>query len=197
MELVYTPGCGVEIETSIYGKKEKQPDMMLFINGSFGVGKTAVAERLVARLPGSLLYDPELVGASLRRIVQAIDSPEDFQDIPLWRPLTVATARMLRETYERDLIIPMTIWRADYFEEIVGTLRRSEPELYHFCLTARAETIYARLRERGAEPGWWEWERVERCVNAFHSPFFARHLPTDDKTLEEIVQEILAVVAAS
>lgn len=171
--------------------------MMLFINGAFGVGKTAVAERLVARLPNSLLYDPELVGAALRQIVKPIDYPEDFQDIPLWPPLTVATARLLREQYGRDLFIPMTIWRADYFEQIVGALRRCEPEVHHFCLTARAETIYARLRERGAKPGWWEWERVERCVAAFQSPLFAQHLPTEDKTPDELVAELQAAVAAS
>lgn len=170
--------------------------MILFINGSFGVGKTAVAERLTARLPNSLLYDPEIVGAALRQIVEPLDYPEDFQDIPLWRPLTVATARMLRASYGRDLVIPMTIWRADYFEEIVGALRRSEPDVHHFCLTARAETIYARLRERGAGPGWWEWERVERCVAAFQCPLFARHLPTDDKTPDELVEQVLSAVAA-
>ena len=43
--------------------------MIVFINGPFGVGKTTVAERLVGRLPGSLLFDAELVGSFLRRIV--------------------------------------------------------------------------------------------------------------------------------
>jgi len=35
--------------------------VIIFINGSFGVGKTTVAEKLVSRLPDSLLYDPEEV----------------------------------------------------------------------------------------------------------------------------------------
>jgi hypothetical protein len=170
--------------------------MMLFINGAFGVGKTTLAERLVARLPNSLLYDPELVGAALRQIVKPIDYPDDFQDIPLWPSLTLETARLLRERYGCDLVIPMTIWRVDYFEQIVGALRRSEPDVYHFCLTASAETIYGRLRERGAGPGWWEWERVERCAAAFQSPLFARHLATDDKTPDALVAEILMAVAA-
>jgi dephospho-CoA kinase len=32
--------------------------MIIFINGSFGVGKTTVAEMLVKRISNSLLFDP-------------------------------------------------------------------------------------------------------------------------------------------
>ena len=32
--------------------------MIILVNGSFGVGKTTVAELLVNRIPNSLLYEP-------------------------------------------------------------------------------------------------------------------------------------------
>jgi hypothetical protein len=47
---------------------------MVFINGPFGVGKTSVANVLVERIPGAMIYDPEKVGSFLRsRILTRLD----------------------------------------------------------------------------------------------------------------------------
>jgi AAA domain len=126
--------------------------MIIFINGAFGVGKTTVAELLVSHLPNSLLYDPEEVGGALSRIVRSIVTCDDFQDIPMWRPLVVATAQLLKEAYGRTLVVPMTIWRQDYLDEVMTGLRRIEPELFHFCLTAPKEIIQERLYRRESTP---------------------------------------------
>ncbi len=167
--------------------------MIIFINGAFGVGKTTVAELLVSRLSNSLLYDPEEVGGALSRIVRPIAIFDDFQDLPAWRPLLVTTARLLKETYGRTLIMPMTIWRRDYFNEVMTGLRQFEPELFHFCLTATEETVRQRLHQRESSPQAFVWtlQRVERCVTAFASPVFAIHLATDNQTPEEIATAIL------
>ena len=36
--------------------------MIVWINGAYGVGKTSVAKRLVARSRHAMLIDPELIG---------------------------------------------------------------------------------------------------------------------------------------
>ncbi|MDQ6661003.1 MAG: AAA family ATPase, partial [Chloroflexota bacterium] len=72
--------------------------MIIFINGAFGVGKTTLAEMLVQRISNSLLFDPEIVGFFLRAIVSPIETFDDFQDLPMWRPLVVTTAQMLLQT---------------------------------------------------------------------------------------------------
>jgi deoxyadenosine/deoxycytidine kinase len=69
--------------------------MIIFINGSFGVGKSSVAELLIKKVPNSLLFDAEEIGYMLRKIYKHIDNPEDFQDFPAWRDLTVKTAAHL------------------------------------------------------------------------------------------------------
>ena len=119
--------------------------MIILINGSFAVGKTTIAELLVQRLYHSLLYDPEIVGSGLAYIVKPIETFTDFQDLTAWRPLVLETARVLKQVYGRTLVVPMTLWHRPYFEEISVGLRQIDPHLYHFCLTARKETLLKRL----------------------------------------------------
>lgn len=166
--------------------------MIVFINGAFGVGKTTAAERLVEMLPNSLLFDAEEVGYFLHKVLRSIDQPDDFQHYPMWRSLVVTTAKLLQQTYDRDLIMPMTIWHLPYFDEVVGGLRRIEPAFYHFCLTAPVTIIQERLRRRGTEPGSWSWVRAERCHAAFQSPLFDWRIPADTTSSEEIAATILA-----
>ena len=42
--------------------------MVVFINGSFGIGKTTVARLLAAQLPNSSVFDPEHIGVVLSRL---------------------------------------------------------------------------------------------------------------------------------
>ncbi len=171
--------------------------MIIFINGAFGAGKTTVAELLVQSIPNSLLYDPEVVGAALRYIVQPIVQFDDFQDLPPWRPLVVETARQLLKTYGRTLIVPMTLWNKAYFLEIMDGLRTFEPQLFHFCLTATESTLLKRLQNRPSSPQAFAWacERIERCVTTFQDDMFAVQLATDDRTPEQLVAEILSQVS--
>ncbi len=64
---------------------------VIWLNGAFGVGKTTVARALAAELTDALIADPEDIGRMLRKVVPAAVRTSDFQDIPSWRRLTVAT----------------------------------------------------------------------------------------------------------
>jgi len=66
--------------------------MLIWINGAFGAGKTSVARELSRRFPDAMEFDPEQIGFMLRRMIAARDRPSDFQDVDLWRELTVRTA---------------------------------------------------------------------------------------------------------
>ena len=173
--------------------------MIILLNGSFAVGKTTTAELLVQRLYHSMLYDPEIVGTGLSHIVRPIETFTDFQDLTAWRPLVIETARVLKQVYGRTLIIPMTLWHRPDFEEIATGLRQIDPCFYHFCLTARKETLFKRLAQRQHEHSEqvlaWIQERFQRCVVAFESPAFAIQIPTDEKSPEEIVEEILVILS--
>ena len=68
--------------------------MIVWLNGTFGCGKTTAAAELRSLIPSSRLFDPETVGSMLRP--NLADYPvSDFQHWPSWRPLVVATATEL------------------------------------------------------------------------------------------------------
>ena len=72
--------------------------VIIWINGGFGAGKTTLAEELHRRLPDAVVYDPEDVGLMLWKWMR----PDgDFQHLPSWRELVVATALSLRRHRNR------------------------------------------------------------------------------------------------
>ena len=97
--------------------------MIIMINGAFGVGKTTTAEALHAKIPNSMIFDPEIIGGMLRYVIphqiqQVEATTGDFQDFVLWKELTVETAKRLTRHYNMHLIVPMTIRELPYFEYI-------------------------------------------------------------------------------
>jgi deoxyadenosine/deoxycytidine kinase len=170
--------------------------MIIFINGSFGVGKSSVAEIVTEKIPNSLLYDAEEVGYMLRKIYKPIDDPEDFQDLPIWRELVVKTADALKRQYRRTLIMPMCIWNETYFNEVIPGLKTIDSNFYHFCLLANRETVINRLKQRNdtQKVNAWAIERLDKSITAYQSEKFDTKIFTDNKPIDEVANEIIANV---
>jgi len=176
--------------------------MIIMINGAFGAGKTTTAERLHRSLPDSMIFDPEEVGYMLRKLFpeeirKVEERTDDFQDLALWRVVTVQTAAELKRHYIKHLIVPMTIYKQLNFDYIYAGFKSIDPDCYHFCLSASAETLYQRLAQRGDPIGGWSFQRVEKCVQAFESSRFDEKIETDGKTTDEIIHHILAKISFS
>jgi adenylylsulfate kinase-like enzyme len=163
-----------------------------WLNGAFGVGKSTTAKALEKQWPGSYRFDPEQIGFMLRKVIPRDCQTGDFQDLPLWREMTVATVTDLAQTCKRPIIIPMTIVVPQYFDEVVGELRRNNLDLHHFTLVGSRTTLNKRIRRRWLLPEAKRWVRaqMERCVSALESPEFAVHIQTDNRNVKEIVKEI-------
>lgn len=165
---------------------------VIWLNGAFGAGRSTVARALAAELPDALVVDPEDIGRMLRRVVPPAVRTSDFQDIPSWRRLTVATIESLLRDHEVPLIVPMAVVDPAYFDETVGRLRRSGITVHHFALVAGPKTIRRRLLWRLSPPRatWWALRRVERCIRELRSPLFATHVDTDGRCVPDIVATI-------
>ncbi|MFD9410264.1 NUDIX domain-containing protein [Streptomyces sp. NPDC059989] len=128
--------------------------MIVWINGTFSAGKTSTARELTGILPDSTLFDPEFIGDALRVLLprKRLAEVSDYQDLPSWRRLVVDTAAAMLAELGGVLVVPMTLLRQEYRDEIFGGLAARRIPVRHVLL-APAETI---LRERIAtreEPG--------------------------------------------
>ncbi|MGW1913779.1 NUDIX hydrolase [Streptomyces sp. NPDC002076] len=119
---------------------------VVWINGAFGAGKTTTARELIELIPNSTLFDPEVIGAGLRHLLPAKRLAEvgDFQDLPIWRRLVIDTVAAMLAELGGTLVVPMTLLRQEYRDEIFGGLAARRIPVHHLLL-APAETI---LRER-------------------------------------------------
>lgn len=178
--------------------------MIVWLNGSFGVGKTTTAAALSARWPEAIVFDPEVLGVGLRLWTPGDAVVQDFQDITLWRDLVVTTAAGLVAEWGRPLIVPMTVLRPAYFDEIVGGLRGAGQEVHHFCLTAPADVLRERAENRGrTNPEFSSMSDVQRReaqvwiesrwaeYDAFDARF-AVHLDTTHGDADAIADQIAA-----
>ncbi|MFJ2055641.1 NUDIX domain-containing protein [Streptomyces sp. NPDC087908] len=120
--------------------------MIVWVNGAFGAGKSSTARELVDLIPNSTLYDPEVTGGGLRGLLPAkrLAEVEDYQDLPIWRRLVVDTAAALLAELGGVLVVPMTLLRQEYRDEIFGGLAARRIDVRHVLL-APEETI---LRQR-------------------------------------------------
>lgn len=121
---------------------------IVFINGPFGVGKSTVAELLAQQMPETVLFDPETIGTYLAHTLGREALGDDYQDLPLWRHLFVDIALRLQQDWRPNLVIPMNLWRHDYFSEIVIGLRRNGTRVSGFRLTCSPDTLRARILAR-------------------------------------------------
>lgn len=175
--------------------------MIIMLNGAFGVGKTTTARRLVAELPGALLYDPEIIGFVIKRLNRVVPlaggRTGDYQDMPSWRRLSVTTAALLRRCSRRTLVVPMTLAWPLYFREIRDGLRQIDPDLHHFCLTASSATIHQRLLARGEQPGSWAFQQTQRCVETLRAQEYGQHIDTEQHDPARVVRVILKQIGVS
>jgi deoxyadenosine/deoxycytidine kinase len=169
--------------------------MIIMINGAFGVGKTSVANELQKTINNSMIFDPEEIGYMLRNIItediaHPSEKTDNFQDYQLWKVFVVNVASHLIMTYDKNLIVPMTIINKGYFEYIFNGFKEIDERTFHFCLTAKQETIYERLRKRGESEGNWCFQQTRKCMDGYNDSCFEQFIDTDNVSVNEIVKII-------
>lgn len=175
--------------------------MIIFINGSFGVGKTTVSRLLVQQLPRSVLFDPEPVGVVLLRLRRAWPSSprvDDFQDLAAWRAASIRLIGLVRQL-RGTVIVPMTFSHLPYLDQFLSAVRRRDREIFHFCLTAPLAVVVQRLRSRETQSGPTEWQlrRAAECCQAHQRAEFAEHVSTERRSPQEVANDILGRLRAA
>jgi len=165
-------------------------DMILWINGAFGSGKSTAAYELHRRLPDSFVYDPENVGYFLRKNEPPQMKSPDFQNEPLWRSFNLQMMKNISEHYGGTVIAPMTLNNPAYYEEIIGGLRKSGVRVDHYVLWAGREVLLKRLRGRLDGKNSWAAGQIDICLRGFDNPLFENRINTEKLGVGEIVEQI-------
>lgn len=167
--------------------------MIIWINGSFGVGKSTIAENLKSKIANAIVYDPEKIGEFLFNTMP--DKKDDFQDYELWRILNLEILKNLNKSYD-TIIVPMTITNKSYYNEIIGKLRNNNIVVQDFILIATKSKIVERLDKRKNSTGW-AYGQVDKCIEAFTKNIKGYKIDTNDSNVEEITFKILDILKNS
>lgn len=119
--------------------------MIVWLNGTFGAGKTTTAGELVQVLPQARLFDAEQVGYMLGHVPDLPDLG-NFQHWPPWRHLVVETASQLLDYVGGTLVVTQTVLVEQYWEEIRSGLERAGIPVHHFVLHSDPETMERRIK---------------------------------------------------
>ncbi len=167
--------------------------MLIWINGTFGVGKTQTAHELRRKLPGSVIADPEILGFGIQRMYPP-ELRTDFQDTPWWEPAVAAILTDLSRKHSGDVIVPMTIHNEERHKRIIDTIHAAGIDIQRVTLLASPATIRARLRSRMEGSDSWALAQYPTADAALRGPLFSPHIITDDLTLPEVVERIGSLI---
>lgn len=130
--------------------------MIIWINGTFGVGKTTTAQALVAGCDDFRLFDPEEVGFMLTRSLTERHI-EDFQDLSAWRALVPVVAQQLSRHTGQNLVAVQSVLKHNYWLELRRTFENLDETVLHVVLDADAQTLKRRIDGDCIEPGARQW----------------------------------------
>lgn len=129
---------------------------MIWINGTFGVGKTTAGMALVDGLPALRHFDPEVVGYMLAYSLKD-QAFTDFQDLPAWRALVPATALAIRRQTGQHLVAVQTVLRREYWGELKETFTHLGERIFHVVLDADEASLRDRIENDQLEISGRPW----------------------------------------
>lgn len=130
--------------------------MIVWINGTFGVGKTTTAGLIRQHRPGWRVFDPEWVGFMLRANLSDL-AVDDFQDLPPWRVLVPSVAHQIASLTGDDLLAVQTVLVHEYWDELRGGFAHHGLELFHVVLDADESVLRERISADQIDEGARQW----------------------------------------
>lgn len=171
--------------------------MILWLNGTHGVGKTTTS-RLVQRLvPGSHVLDAEKVGETLMDVSPPLPATDDFQHWEPWRPLVVETARRLLDYLGGTLVMPMTVLVEPYWHEIRDGLAEHGVPVRHVVLHADEATLRRRIEGEHVVPSPFRLSRLGPYAEASRTWLHREAdlvVDTSGLTPDEVARRVVAGV---
>jgi shikimate kinase len=130
--------------------------VIIWLNGTFGAGKTTTAKRLAERLEQARLFDVELVGDILMEALKDHDFA-DYQDLPPWRELVPVITDSIAAFTGQQLIAPHTVLNEAYWTELSEGFGKRSLDIFHVLLHVDTEALTARIEADDIPVGARQW----------------------------------------
>lgn len=133
--------------------------MNIWLNGTFGVGKTTTSTQLAATT-GRRVFDPEHVGYMLQanlRDVMIDNGFTDFQQLAPWRSLVPEVARSVVDSTGSELVIVQSVMVEEYWHELRSGMDAAGLPVFHVVLEADDDTLRHRIQNDELELGARQW----------------------------------------
>lgn len=167
---------------------------LIIINGTAGVGKSTLAEKLHELLPLSFLVN---VDAQRRFISQYRENAKESNDLA-FEVLLAITEACLKS--KRDVIVDKMIWNINStLDTLSGLGEKYSAEVHEIILEASKETVVRRVDGRGYKPGGLLtpekvdrfWEETQKLK---HERPNALVIDTDNLTAEQVLERVKSLV---
>jgi len=140
---------------------------MLWLNGPFGVGKTATAQLVKQVRTGWRLFDPEWVGYMLRANLEGWPM-DDFQHFPPWRRLVPQVARSIIDLTGDPLLAVQTVLDQEIWNDLQRGFADHRLKVTHVLLHVDEQALRKRIEADEIDPHAREWrlEHIDRYRSA-------------------------------
>ena len=173
--------------------------MIVWLNGTHGVGKTTTSALVQRLIPSSRILDAEKVGEVLMDVRPGLPATDDFQHWAPWRPLVVETARRVLDFAGGTLVMPMTVLVEQYWHEIRDGLAEHAIPVRHFVLHADRATLERRIADDVLmQPSTFRRSYLDAYAAAVESwlPREAEVIDTTRRTPEAVAEKIARAAGA-
>lgn len=128
----------------------------MWLNGTFGAGKTTTGTLLAQRDERLRVFDPEWVGYLLANNL-ADHEVSDFQHYESWRRLVPVVADEVARFTGQSLVAVQTVLDEGYFAELEGGLTLLGHEVLHVVLESDDAVMRERIAADEVEGGARQW----------------------------------------
>lgn len=162
--------------------------MIIILNGSVGVGKSAVAEALYQKFERAMHLDGDAIGA-----VHPFQIYDAARVAHLYATLALLVGFHRNYDYT-NFVINYVFESAQELDALTALLRPHDPQIHAFRLTCSAAVAAARIRSRARDYLDWELQRTVELAQiqdqAAQAGFIGTPLDTSELTAHEAAERI-------
>lgn len=116
---------------------------------------------------------------------------DDSQDYPEWRDFNKKLLGKISDEFDGDIIVPMTLYKKKYYEELIQGLRDKGHIVKHFLLEVTKDQIYMRLKKRNDGTFEWGVSKLDEFLEKCNQLEFTDVISNNSEDTQIVVRKIL------